>query len=520
MKDLKNRLFRFDDIEIDVQNLRVTVHSEIRPLEPRAFRLLLFLVENPDRAIPKDEIMTAVWSDTFVSENSLAKAITQIRKALDDDPRAPLYIQTVPSVGYRFVGEVSALDPDVAADPVAPGANDRVPASASPPRRTWLWVAAASAVVLLLNASLWLLKSRRAQVAPLKLVPVTTYAGSEQYPAFSPDGRQVAFYWTGEKGENPGIYIKLIGQPNALRLTNGPDAFPVWSPDGGRIAFVRGLEPGGAPVGNAIYTLSSLGGPERKIRDIQVFGQIDWSPDGKWLALAQGGAFNSSMFLLSPEGGEPRRIPNARFRQFDNAPSFSPDGRRLAFAGCAGRYDCNIYVQQLGRDGIPDSAPREIAHPGAGIYGITWSRDGRTLIYAAPAELRYAVLAVAHTKRWPREPAADRNCRPKGVCPVGFPRGASHRVRKFTRRLRYLAVQRARRGRIKSGTPHRIVAVGHRASILAQWDQNRVFFRSRRRRQRDLGSTGRRIRASAVDQGAGSQSGNAPLVPRWQVDCI
>ncbi len=382
MKDLKNRRYRFEAVEIDVQNLRVTVHSEIRPLEPRAFRLLLFLVENPGRAIPKDEIMTAVWSDTFVSENSLAKAITQIRKAVDDDPRAPLYIETVPSVGYRFVAEVRAVDPDVAADPVASGPNDRVPASAAPPRRTWLWVAAASAVVLLVNAALWLWKSRPAQQAPLKLVPVTTYAGWEQFPAFSPDGRQVAFYWTGEKGENPGIYVKLLGQPTALRLTSGLDAFPVWSPDGGRIAFVRGLEPGGARVGQAIYTVSSLGGPERKIRDIEVSGQIAWSPDGKWLALAQGGAFRSSIFLLSPNGGEPRRIPNAKFRSFDNAPSFSPDGSRLAFAGCATKYDCNIYVQQLRRDGVPDGDPREIALPAVGVYGITWSRDWTTLIYA------------------------------------------------------------------------------------------------------------------------------------------
>ncbi len=86
---MKIGFYRFNGVEIDAQNLRVTVGSEIRPLEPKSFRLLLFLVENPGRVLPKEEIMGVVWPDAFVSDNSLARAITQIRKALDDDPKAP-----------------------------------------------------------------------------------------------------------------------------------------------------------------------------------------------------------------------------------------------------------------------------------------------------------------------------------------------------------------------------------------------------------------------------------------------
>src|SRR5271165_6117857 len=106
MKDVKNRCYRFDDVGIDVQNLRVTVGSEIRPLEPKSFRLLLFLVENRGRILPKEEIMATVWPDVFVSDNSLARAVAQVRKALDDDPKAPRYIETAPTVGYRFVAEI------------------------------------------------------------------------------------------------------------------------------------------------------------------------------------------------------------------------------------------------------------------------------------------------------------------------------------------------------------------------------------------------------------------------------
>ena len=59
-------------------------------------------------------------------------------------------------------------------------------------------------------------------------MPVTSYPGSELYPSFSPDGRQIAFTWDGEKGDNYDIYVKLVGETNALRLTTDPaaDALP------------------------------------------------------------------------------------------------------------------------------------------------------------------------------------------------------------------------------------------------------------------------------------------------------
>ena len=110
----RNRYYQFDNVQVDVQNLRVMVAGEIRPLEPKSFRLLVFLVEHPGRALSKDEIMAAVWPGAFVSDNSLARAITQIRKALDDDSKAPRYVETVPTIGYRFLMDCTE-EPDAAA---------------------------------------------------------------------------------------------------------------------------------------------------------------------------------------------------------------------------------------------------------------------------------------------------------------------------------------------------------------------------------------------------------------------
>src|SRR6266850_4638299 len=97
---------RFGNVDVDFLNLRVTVDGKIRPLEPKSFRLLLFLIENPGRVVSKEEILQAVWAGTFVSDNALTRAVAQVRKAIGDDPRQPRYIETIPTVGYRFLASV------------------------------------------------------------------------------------------------------------------------------------------------------------------------------------------------------------------------------------------------------------------------------------------------------------------------------------------------------------------------------------------------------------------------------
>src|SRR5579862_2744172 len=169
MKDMGNRCFRFDNVEINVQNLRVTDGSEIRSLEPKSFRLLLFLVENPGRALPKEEIMGVVWPGTFVSDNSLARAITQIRKALDDDPKSPRYIETIPTVGYRFLEKCTTdLGPPTASEalegdpePTAASTPAAVPAQARP--HSGATIAIVAVLVIAIAAGLWLLAFPKAQ---------------------------------------------------------------------------------------------------------------------------------------------------------------------------------------------------------------------------------------------------------------------------------------------------------------------------------------------------------------------
>ena len=77
-------------------------------LEPKAFYLLEFLILNRQRVVSKEEIFGVVWRDVVVTDNALTRVVTQIRKALDDDPRNPRFIETIPKVGYRFTAAIES----------------------------------------------------------------------------------------------------------------------------------------------------------------------------------------------------------------------------------------------------------------------------------------------------------------------------------------------------------------------------------------------------------------------------
>lgn len=110
MTERKGLVFNFADIEVREREFLLIKRDERLPVEPTAFRVLLFLLRNPGRLVSKDEIVASVWNDITVSDNSLTRAIAQLRRVLDDDPREPRYILTVPTLGYRFLSEVTARE--------------------------------------------------------------------------------------------------------------------------------------------------------------------------------------------------------------------------------------------------------------------------------------------------------------------------------------------------------------------------------------------------------------------------
>src|SRR5215510_14149820 len=99
-------LFEFEPFVIDVRGGILLKDGAKVPLTPRAFQILLVLVQHAEQVVDKDQLMKEVWPDIFVEEGNLSRNIYEVRRALGDDPAAPRYIETIPKRGYRFVAPV------------------------------------------------------------------------------------------------------------------------------------------------------------------------------------------------------------------------------------------------------------------------------------------------------------------------------------------------------------------------------------------------------------------------------
>jgi DNA-binding winged helix-turn-helix (wHTH) protein len=106
MTNEASRVFFFDDAEVEPRTGQVFKAGAVVQLEPKAFKLLVFLIENRDRLVEKHEILDAVWKDINVTENVLASAIAKLRRTLGDNSKTAKYIQTFHTRGYRFVANV------------------------------------------------------------------------------------------------------------------------------------------------------------------------------------------------------------------------------------------------------------------------------------------------------------------------------------------------------------------------------------------------------------------------------
>jgi len=104
-------LLRFGAFELDIEAERLLRNSRSVRLQPQPFRLLCLLAGQAGRVVTREEIRAALWtSDTFVDfEQGVNFAIKQVREALGEDADHPIYIQTIPKRGYKFVAPVEVV---------------------------------------------------------------------------------------------------------------------------------------------------------------------------------------------------------------------------------------------------------------------------------------------------------------------------------------------------------------------------------------------------------------------------
>jgi len=107
--------FLFDNHEVDLSRRELRRAGRLVPVEPQVFDLLVFLIENRDSVVTKDDLIQSIWKGRIVSESALTTRINAVRKAVGDSGDSQRLIRTLPRKGFRFVGEVSQTSPAAAA---------------------------------------------------------------------------------------------------------------------------------------------------------------------------------------------------------------------------------------------------------------------------------------------------------------------------------------------------------------------------------------------------------------------
>lgn len=145
MRQAPAPVYRFDGFEIDQSRASFVRDGIEHRLRPKTFSLLIYLLEHRDRMIGKEELFAELWAGVAVTEDGLTQCISEVRKALGDDPRSPRYLRTIPKQGFLFIGAVDKVE------------REALPVELAPALPWWRrrWFAAVCALALFSFAFLW-----------------------------------------------------------------------------------------------------------------------------------------------------------------------------------------------------------------------------------------------------------------------------------------------------------------------------------------------------------------------------
>jgi DNA-binding winged helix-turn-helix (wHTH) protein/Tol biopolymer transport system component len=331
----KSFVFRFADVEVREREFSLTKAGEALAVEPKAFRVLLILLRNPGKLIPKQELLDAVWGDAAVTENSLSRAVALLRKVLGDEARTPQFIETVATVGYRWVGRVEAVEEPAAvstADASAAAgtgeaAKDGSRATTlagvgakSTGRSWWRWGILAGLAVVLLVTGEFLYVSRPLPQPRITAYTQITHDGLDKHMGGT-DGTRL--YYT-QMSPNAILQIGVNGGETASVPISLPGTFNYLddiSPDGSN-ALINTKEEGHEL--SPMWVVPILGGAATRLGD---GANGLFSPDGASVIYS---TRKGDIFLIRTDGTDNHKLASVGSDEAGNF-SWSPDGKTIRF---------------------------------------------------------------------------------------------------------------------------------------------------------------------------------------------
>jgi DNA-binding winged helix-turn-helix (wHTH) protein/Tol biopolymer transport system component len=354
------------------------------PLPPRVIGVLELLLERAGDVVPRQALIDTVWKDAFVTDTSLAEAVSVLRQVLGDDPQSPTYIQTLHRRGYRFVAPISKEQEDAIAAPEP----KRVVVSPSIGRELVPWsVAVICAIVA--GVAVWQYTRRAPASAPVAArfaIQLPQGVGFDEVGpslAFSPDGTVLA--WSACDAAGCRIYTRGLDQIDAVPLEGTEDAHaPFFSPDGRWLAFF---------ANGRLSKIALAGGSPIAIADAPT------PLGGVWIdrEIVFAGSPTGGLMRVSSDGGEPRTFttPHESAGDVRHAwPSLVPGTRVVLFV-----IDTTPATDSPGPPGIlaaatfnPRSSDRSTPRPAPwqtvlDNVSVARAADRETIVFARDSEL-------------------------------------------------------------------------------------------------------------------------------------
>src|SRR6201994_1171985 len=376
MTELKSLVFRFGIFEVDAQSAELRRNGTRVKLREQSFRILVLLLERAGDIVTREELRQRLWpSDTWVDfDHSLNTAVMKLRDALGDSADKPLYIETIPKRGYRFVAPASVrrsapsalagpgpgngaptsgLDPVSAADatvratlpspngvgppasrvPIASPAEPGLAGASTSKRVRWLQVFSIAISLAAVGAGVFWFFHRRLTTNQRR-VELRVTSNSPEAPirsaVVSPDGKYLAY------SDPTGLYLRVIATGETPRWAVPKDFVAdatSWFPDGTHLLVVRLEGPLQKP---SLWKLSLLGASPRKLIDNAGRGVV--SPDGSRIAFVTAPNWERELWVMSSDGANPHKIAAAdQTEQLSSRENqicrfvWSPDGQRVAY---------------------------------------------------------------------------------------------------------------------------------------------------------------------------------------------
>ena len=127
-------IYEFGDFQLDLEQKSLQRNGQTVPIQPKVFDMLVVLAEKQGEIVSRDDLMKAVWRDTFVEESNLRFCIHTLRKTLGKNANGKDYVETIPKRGYRFTADVNEKSVEIIPETIDETAEKTPSTGTVPPR--------------------------------------------------------------------------------------------------------------------------------------------------------------------------------------------------------------------------------------------------------------------------------------------------------------------------------------------------------------------------------------------------